>query len=116
MDVDAMEHRKTTSMIEALLVAMALAFAGALTGCGEGSGGGTYCCQYETRSTGCGGTGWKEWESGTDEFDIVDYQEGWTPERVCNKYTGSGTECGGSCCINYQYRDNTLSDGLCSGG
>lgn len=86
--------------------------------CGEGGEGSgeIYCCTYQSRATGCGGTGWKDWKDGSDQFNIDDYLEGWTPERVCNKYTGSDTECGGSCCINVEYRNNTLSSGTCSGG
>ena len=82
---------------------------------GEKDGSGTiYACSYEYRSTGCGGVGWSEWTTQCYQFNIDDYQEGWTPERVCNKYMGSGTECGGSCCINYEYRNNVISKGNCS--
>jgi hypothetical protein len=79
----------------------------------EGDGGAIYSCTYDKRSTGCGGTGWSDWETSCYEFDIDDYVEGWTPEMVCDKFSGSGEECGGSCCILYEYRDNVLSSGYC---
>ncbi len=98
-----------------MLVAMGLLGEGCgdiLGGSGDGSGG-TYACSYESRSSGCGGVGWSDWTAQCYQFNIDDYQEGWTPERVCNKYTGSDTECGGSCCIYVEYRNTTLKSGTC---
>jgi len=92
----------------ALLVAAVL-----LCGCGDGSGG-IYCCTYESRHTGCGGTGWEAWVSQSYEFNIDDYLEGWTPQRVCDKFSGSDTACEASCCIDIQYRNTTLSSGSCA--
>lgn len=88
-----------------------------IAGCiGDEGGGeaGYYCCRYETRSTGCGGKGWSDWEKASESFNINDYKEGWTPEKVCDKYTGSRDTCGGGCCITVQYRNNQLSVGSCS--
>ncbi len=85
-----------------------------MAGCGE-DGGGIYCCSYESRSTACGGSGWKPWKATNYQFNIDDYKEGWSPTRVCDKFTGSDTECGGSCCINVQYRGNNLAEGACPG-
>jgi hypothetical protein len=79
------------------------------SGCLEETG--IYSCTYESRSTGCGGKGWKSWKTECYEFDIEDYKEGWTPERVCNKFTGSDTHCAGGCCINSEYRNTRLSRG-----
>ncbi len=81
--------------------------------CGE-EGGGIYCCTYESRHTACGGGDWGAWESESYQFNIDDYLEGWTPERVCDKFTGSDTECSATCCINVEYQNNVLSDGNCS--
>jgi hypothetical protein len=95
---------------------MVLAGAGAMVfmaGCLEDDGG-SYCCRYEERHTGCGGAGWSDWEKGAFSFNIDDYREGWTPEKVCDKFTGSDTSCGGGCCITIQYRNNQLTSGSCS--
>ena len=98
---------KSLLLLSVLIVACAMV----ITSCSQGS---TYCCTYESRHTGCGGVGWSQWETEYYEFDIDDYKEGWTPEQVCNKFTGSDTECGGGCCIEVQYRNNRLSSGGCS--
>jgi hypothetical protein len=82
------------------------------TSCGDGEGE-VFCCRYEKRSTGCGGTGWKAWQSESHEFNLDDYKEGWDAQRVCDKFSGSDTECGGSCCINVEYRNTQLSSGGC---
>ena len=79
----------------------------------EDEGGGVYACNYESRYTGCGGVGWSDWETECYEFNIDDYLEDWTPERVCNKFTGTDTECGGGCCIEVQYQNTELSSGSC---
>lgn len=99
--------------LSAIAIAIALAF-GALgfVACGD-EGGGVYCCTYESRHTGCGGSGWTEWETSSEQFNIDDYKEGWSPEDVCDKYTGTWDECGGSCCISGEYRNNVLSSGAC---
>jgi hypothetical protein len=77
------------------------------------SSSGSYSCTYETRHTGCGGVTWTDWTKECYSFDIDDYKEDWTPERVCNKYTSSDTNCGGSCCIEIEYRNNVLPKGSC---
>ena len=101
----------TQKLLCAMIWLVAIASFG---GCGDDEGGGgIYCCSYESRHTGCGGTGWTDWEAKSDEFNIDDYLEGWTPERVCNKYTGSDTECSTTCCINVQHRNNQLASGAC---
>jgi len=79
-------------------------------GCSESS---SYSCNYESRHTGCGGKTWTSWEKGCYAFNIDDYKEGWTPEKVCGKFSGSDTECGGGCCIYTEYRDNEISRGGC---
>lgn len=100
-------------VITILLSAVLVVAISGVSGCGDEAGGGIYCCSYEVRSTGCGGTDWKEWQTEVYEFNIDDYLEGWTPQRVCDKFSGSDTECGGSCCIEVQYRNTELSGGSC---
>jgi hypothetical protein len=100
--------RIALAVLPVLLLTAMLTF----SACGEEDGG-TYCCTYESRHTGCGGVGWSDWESESYEFNIDDYVEGWTPELVCDKFTGSDTECSATCCINTEYRSNTLADGTC---
>ena len=73
-----------------------------------------YGCSYESRHSGCGGKDWTAWESECFEFNIEDYKEGWSPERICNQYTGSDTSCSSTCCIYTQYRNNQLSYGGCN--
>jgi hypothetical protein len=88
-----------------------------ISGCigdGEIGDAGYYCCRYETRHTGCGGKDWSDWETAYYSFNIDDYKEDWTPQRVCGKYTRSDTQCGGGCCIYVEYRNNRLSGGSCS--
>jgi hypothetical protein len=75
---------------------------------------GYYTCTYEERHTGCGGKGWTDWKSECINIDMDDYKEGWTPQKVCGKYSGSDTNCGGSCCIYIQYQNNRVSPGECS--
>jgi hypothetical protein len=103
----------SSSRIGAILATVLAALAVA---CGGSESGGAYCCRYETRSTGCGGSGWGAWTAETYSFDIDAYVEGWTPERVCNNFTGSPTSCtpSGSCCIYVEYRNNQVSGGPCS--
>ena len=79
-------------------------------GCSESS---MYSCNYESRHSGCGGKGWSEWKSECYPFNMDDYKEGWTPEKVCQKYSGSDTKCGESCCDYIEYRNNKLSGGGC---
>jgi len=85
-------------------------------GCGGEEGGGLYCCTYESRHSACGGGNWTAWEIQHYEFDLDDYVEGWTPEQVCAKFSGSDTECAGGCCIDTQDRNNVLSGGACPSG
>jgi hypothetical protein len=98
-----------------LLCAFVSTTAAAAVGCGgdNGDGGGTYCCRYESRHTPCGGGTYSNWQAEKYEFNIDDYVAGWTPEAVCNKFTGNWTNCEAGCCINGQYRNNTLSSGKC---
>jgi hypothetical protein len=84
---------------------------GLIASCGEEDH--IYCCSYESRHSACGGGNYTSWETTDYQFDIWDYKEGWTPEDVCNKFTGSDTECGGSCCIYVEYQNNQLSAGEC---
>ncbi len=81
-----------------------------LSGCSES---GSYSCTYESRRTGCGGTGWTKWETECFAFNMDDYKDEWTPEMVCEAYTGSDTKCEQSCCIYIEYRNNILSTNGC---
>ena len=72
-----------------------------------------YCCQYEQRTSGCGGTNFNAWDLRRFTFDIEDYAEGTTPGDVCAAFSGSETETGGGCSIVVEYRENVLSDGEC---
>lgn len=87
-----------------------------VAGCDGIVGGTVYCCTYESRYTGCGGVGWNDWEAEQYEFDLEDYKDGWDAERVCDKFTGSATECGGGCCIEVQYQNTELARGTCASG
>ncbi len=100
-----------TRIAIALMALISLAGAFVL-GCGDG-GGTLYHCTYETRHSACGGGDWSEWTSECYAFDLDDYQTGWTPQMVCDKFSGSDTECGGSCCIYVEHRNTTLADGGC---
>ena len=95
---------------------LALVSVAMLVGCGSDSGGGgsVYACNYEKRTTGCGGGDYGAWEAYCYEFDMDDYLEGWTPERVCDKFSGSDTSCAAGCCINIQYQSNEVSKGECN--
>jgi hypothetical protein len=81
-----------------------------LFGCTENS---TYSCIYESRHTGCGGKEWTEWGTECNAFNMDNYKEDWTPEKVCQKYSGTDTNCGGGCCIEIEYRNNQLSKSSC---
>ncbi len=102
-----------TRKVLTILIGVGLIAGLLISGCGEDDT--IYCCSYESRHTACGGSDWTAWEAEKYQFDIDTYLEDWTPERVCDKFTGSDTECGGSCCINVEYRNNQLSGGTCPG-
>jgi hypothetical protein len=82
-------------------------------GCGDE--GGVYCCTFESRHSACGGGDYTPWEAEYYEFNIDDYQEGWSPDRVCNKFSGGDTTCSATCCVNSEDRNNVLSAGSCPG-
>lgn len=81
-----------------------------ISGCSENT---SYSCTYESRHTGCGGKEWTIWVKDCVAFNMDDYKEGWTPEKVCEKYSGTDTNCGGGCCIEIEYRNNMISKGTC---
>jgi len=96
-----------------LAVVLSLGVAAVTGGCGGDEGGGLYCCTYESRHSACGGGNWTPWVTEHYEFNLDDYVEGWTPERVCAKFSGADTECAGGCCIDTENRNNILSGGSC---
>lgn len=83
-------------------------------GCGDSTGG-VYCCTYDSRHSACGGGDYTAWETNYYEFNIDDYVEGWTPEQVCDKFSGTDTSCSATCCIYSEDRNNVLSSGSCAG-
>ena len=82
--------------------------------CGDEAGG-TYCCTFESRHSACGGGDYTTWETKYYEFDLDDYVEGWSPQRVCDKFSGNDTECSATCCIYTEARNNVVSGGSCPG-
>ncbi len=92
-----------------IILAGSLLFVG---GCGE-DGNTLYNCSYQSRHTACGGGDWTAWESACYQFDMDDYLDDWTPQRVCDKFSGSDTECSATCCINVEYQNNQLASGTC---
>jgi hypothetical protein len=107
-----MEIERIIRWPQLLAMALVLYAAATLPGCGE-EGGGVYACRYESRHSACGGGDYTDWAAECYSFNIDDYLDGWTPEQVCDKFTGSDNECGGSCCITVEYRNNVLSGGTC---
>jgi hypothetical protein len=101
-----------TKLLASVLAALLLSAGVVLLGCG-GEGSTIYHCTYETRHSGCGGGDWTAWTSECYRFDLEDYQEGWTPQRVCDKFSGSDTACESSCCIYVEHRNTTLAEGGC---
>ncbi|MBN2067693.1 MAG: hypothetical protein JW744_04455 [Candidatus Diapherotrites archaeon] len=97
-------------MKKAIFLVGLLVLAIALSGCTEI---GSYSCRYESRHTGCGGKDWTAWQQECVEFDMEDYVDDWTPQMVCEKYTGSGTHCSETCCIYTEYRNNVFAGGGC---
>jgi len=85
-----------------------------MSSCGE-DGGGVYCCTYESRHSACGGGDYTPWETNYYEFNINDYVEGWSPQDVCDKFSGTDTSCSATCCIYSEDRNNVLSSGACPG-
>jgi hypothetical protein len=94
-----------------MLVLLAMS-AAALACCSDG-GGGQQHCSYESRHTACGGSGWGNWTTECYAFNLDDYKEGWTAERVCQKFSGSDSECSTTCCIYVEYRNSTVGSGGC---
>ena len=81
-------------------------FAIGFTGCFEEE---TTCfrCVYEERSTtGCSGSSYGPWESGESTADTEDIRSDLTREEYCDLvYPSSDTECGGGCCVSFQFRN-----------
>jgi hypothetical protein len=102
-------------MRTAIMLTMLVCATGALTtGCPNGDEATLFHCTYEHRATECGGTNWSAWETECYEFDLEDYEEGWDADRVCDKFSGSDTACGGGCCIYVEYQNNVVAEGGCS--
>ena len=106
-----MDKHRIKPWIAGLLGAAALCLASA---CGDESGG-TYCCTFESRRSACGGGDYTAWETEYYEFSLDDYLEGWDAQRVCGKFDGTDTACGGGCCIYTEDRLLSVSPGACAG-
>jgi hypothetical protein len=94
-------------------VLLLLLSAAALPCCGDGSSSGQQHCTYESRHSPCGGSGFGAWTTECYAFNLDDYKEGWTADRVCQKFSGSDTECSSTCCIYVEYRNSTVGGGGC---
>jgi hypothetical protein len=94
-----------------------LSFAIIMTGCGsddDDSGGGEiYSCSYESRYwSDCTGD-YSDWEHTCYQFNMDDYVDDYTPEKVCDNMTSGGTHCESTCCINTYVRNKELNNGGC---
>lgn len=101
-------------MIKKVLLLLSLASGLMAWGCGDESGG-VYCCTFESRHSACGGGDYTPWETNYYEFNIDDYVEGWSPNDVCDKFSGTDTNCSATCCVYSEDRNNVLSSGACPG-
>ena len=69
------------------------------------------CCAWEQRHGECGGsasTG--EWEQRCIEAEAGSQAY----DSQCETLDDDTTECGGSCCLNYEYRNLQFLDGSCA--
>lgn len=79
---------------------------------GEGDDGGDYACSYETRRTdGCDGYGWGDWVAECFSFNADDYVI--TPQQVCDNVTEGGLFCEAGCCVDFEFRNASLTQGFC---
>ena len=97
-----------------LLASLTVSAGLAAVACGDDAGG-VYCCTYESRYSACGGGDYSDWEINYYEFNIDDYLEAWSPEKVCDKSSGTDTSCSATCCIYSEDRNNVLCSGSCAG-
>jgi hypothetical protein len=72
-----------------------------------------FCCEYEKRQRGCGGTGasWTPWVAKSTEFKYDEINK--SASDVCASYDESTTTCGAGCCVDFQRRNPVLVDGEC---
>lgn len=102
-------------MKKALLLTLAL-FALLITGaCSSDEDGGTevFHCSYEQRNTSCSSSKFGPWTAGCATVDF-ELREGLTAESFCSQaYPASDIECGGGCCISFQFRNVVSSGGPC---
>ena len=89
-----------------LLLTLLLLSAAVLPACGsDGVPRSDFACVYEERQTDCGGGSFGPW---TSECSFVDFEirDDLTPQAYCDQaYPASDTECGGGCCISFQFRN-----------
>ncbi len=64
-----------------------------------------FTCLYEKRSTSCSSGSFGSWEEGSSTIDF-ELKDGLSREGFCKQaYPASDIECGGSCCISFQFRN-----------
>ena len=100
-------------MVKAVLVALVLLLASmGLAACGD-DGPSIFSCTFEQRKTSCGSSSFGEWEAECRTIDF-ELRDGLSPEQFCqNAYSGSDTECGGGCCLDFQFRATEMRSGRC---
>ncbi len=85
------------------LLLLAVCCAPALSAC-VGEDAPVYCCEYESRVSGCGNANFGEWELRRFTLDLEQFEEGTSAASLCeDRYTGSeqDTEV---CEITIEYR------------
>lgn len=82
-----------------------------LTACEEPYG--PLACDYEVRATSCSDSSFGPWES--DCLDVLEPRDDLTPEGWCDLITDDTIECGGGCCLSFQYREAEGRRGTCDG-
>lgn len=71
-----------------------------------------FTCEFEKRTTSCSSSSFGPWEA---DVAIIDFElrDGLTPQGFCNEaYPANDIECGGGCCISFQFRN--VSVGSCN--
>ena len=77
-----------------------------ITGCSDDDDEVTcFTCLYEQRNTSCGSSEFGPWEEGSAIIDF-EIRDDLTPESFClQAYPANDIECGGGCCLSFQFRD-----------
>ena len=100
------------SLTLSLMLVTLLALPLILGACGDDEGVTCFTCLYEKRTTSCSSSSFGPWESGEATIDF-ELKDGLTPTQFCSDaYPASDIECGGGCCIDFQFRN--VSVGSCN--